>query len=165
MFSGDGKSSVRGGLGISYEQKLWQYHVQYNSKRPKLCGTHDILNTPVTNSNFGPLGASGHSRSHCHPRNSEMLTSILMLPRLTFGALHCNVNWRGILLWKLHTAAHTACICTISSPETLLVVLRRISARRADCPEHDNSVASAGQTTNTQQLTSEEAGARVRSTR
>ena len=55
---GDGKSSVRGGFGISYERNFGNITFNTIQNVPNYA-VLDILNTPVTNSNFGPLGASG----------------------------------------------------------------------------------------------------------
>jgi hypothetical protein len=55
---GDGKSSVRGGFGISYERNFGNVTFNTIENVPNF-GVLDILNTPVTNSDFGPLGASG----------------------------------------------------------------------------------------------------------
>jgi len=55
---GDGKSSVRGGFGISFERNFG--NVTFNTiENVPTFGVLDILNTQVTNSDFGPLGASG----------------------------------------------------------------------------------------------------------
>jgi hypothetical protein len=55
---GNGKSSVRGGFGISYERNFGNVTFNTIENVPNF-GVLDILNTPVTNSDFGPLGASG----------------------------------------------------------------------------------------------------------
>jgi hypothetical protein len=55
---GNGKSSVRGGFGISYERNFGNVTFNTIENVPNF-GVLDIVNTPVTNSDFGPLGASG----------------------------------------------------------------------------------------------------------
>ncbi len=57
--TGDGKTSLRGGYGISYERNFG--NVTYNViQNPPNYAVIQVRNTPVTNSNAGPLGgASG----------------------------------------------------------------------------------------------------------
>jgi hypothetical protein len=55
---GNGRSSLRGGFGISYERNFGNVTFNTIENVPNF-GVLDILNTPVTNSDFGPLGASG----------------------------------------------------------------------------------------------------------
>jgi len=57
-FFGNGKSSLRGGFGISYERNFGNVTFNTIENVPNF-GVLDIVNTPVTNSDFGPLGASG----------------------------------------------------------------------------------------------------------
>ena len=55
---GDGKTSVRGGYGISYERNFG--NVTFNViQNPPAYGTLQTFNTPVTPSNIGPLGSPG----------------------------------------------------------------------------------------------------------
>ena len=55
---GDGKSSLRGGYGISYERNFG--NVTYNViQNPPSQAVIQVLNTPVTTSNAGPLAGSG----------------------------------------------------------------------------------------------------------
>ncbi len=55
---GNGKSSVRGGWGISYERNFG--NVTYNViQNPPNYAVLQISNTPVTTSDLGPLGGSG----------------------------------------------------------------------------------------------------------
>ncbi len=52
---GDGKTSIRGGAGISYERNFG--NVTFNIiQNPPNYATVQLHNTPVTTSNFGPLG-------------------------------------------------------------------------------------------------------------
>jgi hypothetical protein len=55
---GNGKSSVRGGFGISYERNFGNVTFNMIQNVPAY-GVLQIYNTPVTNSNLGPLGAAG----------------------------------------------------------------------------------------------------------
>jgi hypothetical protein len=56
--TGDGKTSIRGGFGISYERNFG--NVTFNViQNPPAYGTLQIFNTPVTTSNLGPLGNPG----------------------------------------------------------------------------------------------------------
>jgi hypothetical protein len=55
---GNGTSSVRGGFGISYERNFGNVTFNTIENVPNF-GVLDILNTSVTNSNVGPLGAPG----------------------------------------------------------------------------------------------------------
>ncbi|MGA9584994.1 MAG: TonB-dependent receptor, partial [Terracidiphilus sp.] len=55
---GNGRDSVRGGYGISYERNFG--NVTFNAiQNPPAYGTLQDYNTPVTNSNLGPLGTPG----------------------------------------------------------------------------------------------------------
>ncbi len=55
---GTGKSSIRGGYGISYERNFG--NVTYNViQNPPNYAVLQIRNTPVTTSNLGPLGGAG----------------------------------------------------------------------------------------------------------
>lgn len=55
---GDGKSSVRGGFGISYERNFGNITFNTIQNVPHYA-VLQIFNTPVTNSNVGPLGTAG----------------------------------------------------------------------------------------------------------
>ena len=58
--SGDGKMSIRGGYGISYERNFG--NVTFNViQNPPNYATIVINNTPITNSNAGPLGGASGS--------------------------------------------------------------------------------------------------------
>jgi len=55
---GDGKTSLRGGFGISYERNFG--NVTFNMiQNPPAYGVLEAYNVPVTNSNSGPLGVAG----------------------------------------------------------------------------------------------------------
>jgi Carboxypeptidase regulatory-like domain/TonB dependent receptor len=55
---GDGKTSIRAGFGISYERNFG--NVTFNMiQNPPAYGTVDTVDTPITNSNLGPLGSPG----------------------------------------------------------------------------------------------------------
>ncbi len=55
---GDGKTSVRGGFGISYERNFG--NITFNTiQNPPAYATLQIYSTPVTTSNVGPLGTAG----------------------------------------------------------------------------------------------------------
>jgi Carboxypeptidase regulatory-like domain/TonB dependent receptor len=55
---GNGRSSVRGGYGISYERNFGNITFNTIQNVPNYA-VLQIFGTPVTNSNFGPLGESG----------------------------------------------------------------------------------------------------------
>jgi hypothetical protein len=56
--NGDGKTSVRGGFGISYERNFG--NITFNTiQNVPAYATLQIYSTPVTNSNVGPLGVAG----------------------------------------------------------------------------------------------------------
>ncbi len=58
--SGDGKTSLRGGYGISYERNFG--NVTFNViQNPPNYAVIQVANTPVTNSNAGPLGGANGS--------------------------------------------------------------------------------------------------------
>lgn len=58
--TGDGKTSIRGGYGISYERNFG--NVTFNViQNPPNYAVIQVKNTPVTNSNAGPLGGSSGS--------------------------------------------------------------------------------------------------------
>jgi hypothetical protein len=55
---GNGKDSIRGGFGISYERNFG--NVTFNAiQNPPAYGTLQAYSTPVTNSDLGPLGSPG----------------------------------------------------------------------------------------------------------
>lgn len=55
---GDGKTSLRGGFGISYERNFG--NVTFNTiQNPPAYGVLEAFGVPVTNSNVGPLGVAG----------------------------------------------------------------------------------------------------------
>ena len=67
---GNGRDSVRGGYGISYERNFG--NVTFNAiQNPPAYGTLQDYNTPVTNSNLGPLGTPGPSRCTSSCRTPE----------------------------------------------------------------------------------------------
>jgi hypothetical protein len=55
---GDGKTSLRGGFGISYERNFGNVTYNVIQNVPNY-GVLQIYNTPVTNSDVGPLGTAG----------------------------------------------------------------------------------------------------------
>lgn len=55
---GDGKSSIRGGFGISYERNFGNVTFNTIENVPNF-GVLEIFGTPVTNSDVGPLGEPG----------------------------------------------------------------------------------------------------------
>jgi hypothetical protein len=56
--TGDGKTSMRGGFGISYERNFGNGTFNVIQNVPSYA-TLEIFSTPVTNSNLGPLGQAG----------------------------------------------------------------------------------------------------------
>jgi hypothetical protein len=54
---GDGKTSIRGGYGLSYERNFG--NVTFNViQNPPNYAVLNVINTPITQNNFGPLGGS-----------------------------------------------------------------------------------------------------------
>ncbi len=58
---GDGKTSLRGGYGISYERNFGNVTFNTIQNVPSFA-TLETYSTPVTNSNLGPLGTAGASQ-------------------------------------------------------------------------------------------------------
>ncbi len=82
---GDGKSSVRGGFGISYERNFGNVTFNTIENVPNF-GVLDILNTPVTNSDVGPLGEEGPA---------------LPLPPTELRNVNQNINVAQTQFWSL----------------------------------------------------------------
>ena len=122
---GDGKSSIRGGFGISYERNFGNVTFNTIENVPNF-GVLEILNTPVTSSNVGPLGESGPPlRSPRQSSATSIRTSMLLKP--SFGVLPCSAKWPGTPLPNCHTAERTAFIFTTLPPATHWVERRHIS--------------------------------------
>jgi hypothetical protein len=82
---GDGKTSVRGGFGISYERNFG--NVTFNTiENPPAFGVLQIFSTPVTNSNSGPLGTAGPP---------------VALPPLELRNVNQNINVASTQFWSL----------------------------------------------------------------
>jgi len=82
---GNGRDSVRGGFGISYERNFG--NVTFNViQNPPAYGTLQTYNTPVTNSNLGPLGTAGPP---------------IALPPLELRNVNPNINVAQTQFWSL----------------------------------------------------------------
>jgi Carboxypeptidase regulatory-like domain/TonB dependent receptor len=83
--SGDGRTSLRGGFGISYERNFG--NVTFNTiENPPAFGVLQIFSTPVTNSNSGPLGTAGPP---------------VPLPPLELRNVNQNINVAQTQFWSL----------------------------------------------------------------
>ncbi len=82
---GDGKTSLRGGFGISYERNFG--NVTFNTiQNPPNYGVLEVFDTPVTNSNVGPLGTPGPP---------------VPLPNLELRNVNPNINVAQTQFWSL----------------------------------------------------------------
>ena len=82
---GDGKTSLRGGFGISYERNFG--NITYNMiQNPPNYGVLESFNAPVTNSDVGPLGTAGPP---------------VPLPNLEVRNVDQNINVAQTQFWSL----------------------------------------------------------------
>jgi hypothetical protein len=82
---GNGRDSIRGGFGTSYERNFG--NVTFNMiQNPPAYGTLQDYNTPVTNSDLGPLGAAGPA---------------VALPPVELRNVNPNINVAQTQFWSL----------------------------------------------------------------
>ena len=160
---GNGKSSVRGGFGMSYERNFGNVTFNTIQNVPNYA-VLQIFGTPVTNSNVGPLGTAGPP---------------VPLPPTELRNVNQNINVAQTQFWSLalqhqlarssfvelaYSGAHGVHLYDVTAGNPIGGDAG-LSRSRRRLPRHNHRCASRGPTLNMRRSMSAAAAARARTIR